>query len=48
MSRARLSTDKVEAAEEDLWAILSRPRPKREESAQMELLMSPSEKETIQ
>jgi len=48
VSRTRLSTDKVEAAEEDLWAILSRPRPKREESAQMELLMPPGEKETIQ
>ena len=49
VSRARLSVDRVPAEEEDLWEILSRPRAKKEESAQMELLaVAISDKETIQ
>jgi P27 family predicted phage terminase small subunit len=48
VSRARLSVDRVDSSEEDLWAILSRPRRKKEESAQMELLMAFSPKETLQ
>jgi len=47
ISRARLSVDHVDDTEEDLWAILSRPRQKKKESAQMDLLMAPV-KETLQ
>ncbi len=49
VSRARLTTEPVDTDEEDLWAILSRPRPKKESTAQMELLMvPPPPKETVQ
>jgi P27 family predicted phage terminase small subunit len=48
VSRARLSVDHVDSAEEDLWAILSQPRKKKDESAQMELLMAPFPNETLQ
>ena len=49
VSRARLSAEHLEADEEELWAILSRPRKKKEASAQMDLLMTPiSDKETLQ
>ena len=47
VSRARLSVDRVDTSEEDLWAILSQPRKKKETSPQMELWMAPV-KETLQ
>jgi P27 family predicted phage terminase small subunit len=48
VSRARLTAEPVDTTEEDLWSILSRPRPKKE-SAQMELSMEPATpKETVQ
>lgn len=49
VSRARLSAEHLEADEEELWAILSLPRKKKESSAQMDLLVEPtSDKETLQ
>jgi len=47
VSRARLSVDHVDNTEDDLLAILSRPRKKKRDSAQMELLIT-TESETVQ